>query len=104
MFEGIHAGIQNLIRAGLLDNAKVTVVDADYHEIDSSEKSFEIAAEAACRDALDNNTKYVEPVVKVKIITKERYVDRVVEVCNRGHGISWCRDLAFGGRSKRQQI
>ena len=51
---------------------KVTLVDGDHHEVDSSPFAFESAARAALREALrDGQSVLIEPIMKVEVVTRK---------------------------------
>ena len=66
---------------------KVTLVDGSYHEVDSSEVAFKMAAilgfKEACRQA---KTVLLEPVMKVEVITPEDYMGNIVGDLNAKRG------------------
>jgi elongation factor G len=60
-------------------DVKATLVDGAYHDGDSSALAFEIAAEAATRDALRRgNSVLLEPIMKVQVLAPEEYMGSVV--------------------------
>ncbi len=53
-------------------DVKVTLYDGSYHDVDSSESAFKIAASAAFQEAAKNASPVLlEPVMKVEVITPE---------------------------------
>jgi elongation factor G len=60
-------------------DVKATLVDGDYHDVDSSVLAFEIAARAAFREALrKGGSVLLEPIMKVEVITPEDYTGSVM--------------------------
>jgi len=56
----------------------VRVLDGQSHEVDSSERSFKIAGSMAMREALrKGNSKLLEPVMAVEVVTPEEFVGSV---------------------------
>jgi elongation factor G len=56
----------------------VRLVDGKSHEVDSSERSFKIAASMAMRDALEeSDPRLLEPVMSVLVVTPDDFVGPV---------------------------
>jgi len=90
---GVEKGLLSAKENGLLAgfpviDFKATLVDGDYHDVDSSVLAFEIAARAAFRELRDRGApKLLEPIMKVEVTTPEDYVGDVIGDLNsrRGH-------------------
>ncbi len=66
---------------------KATLVDGDYHEVDSNALTFEIAARAAFRElATKGAVKLLEPIMKVEVVTPEDYFGGVIGDLNSRRG------------------
>ena len=50
--EGIKNGLEQFARPGTIMNIKASVIDGAYHEIDSRERSYTVAAQLAFDDAM----------------------------------------------------
>ena len=80
----IDAGIREAAQAGIVGgyevvDFKASVFDGSYHEVDSSEMAFKIAASMAFKEALTKaDCCLLEPVMKVEIITPEQYMGDVI--------------------------
>jgi elongation factor G len=62
---------------------KVTLTGGSYHEVDSSDLAFEIAASMALKDAMvKGEAVLLEPVMKVEVVTPETYVGEVLADLN----------------------
>ena len=62
-----------------LINVKVDLVDGSYHEVDSSEIAFKLAASIAVKDAVRKaNPIILEPVMKVDLNMPPEYVGAVI--------------------------
>jgi elongation factor G len=60
-------------------DVKVQLVDAKYHDVDSSPRAFEIASRAAFREALlKGKSVLLEPIMKVEVVTPEDYANSVI--------------------------
>jgi elongation factor G len=81
---GVEKGITSVMGSGVLAgfpvvDVKATLVDGDYHDVDSSVLAFEIAARAAFREALrKGGSVLLEPIMKVEVITPEDYTGSVM--------------------------
>jgi len=73
--EGIEIGAQNGVLAGYpVTDFIVTLVDGSYHDVDSDEISFQLAAKYAIKDALRKaGSVFMEPIMKLEIIVPEDY-------------------------------
>ncbi len=68
-------------------NIKATVFDGSYHEVDSSEVAFKMAAIFAFRDACAKaGTVLLEPMMKVEVTTPEEYMGSVIGDLNSKRG------------------
>ena len=98
--KGIQEQMQNGVIAGFpLVDMKVTVYDGSYHDVDSSEIAFKIAASMCMRDGVKKaNPKLLEPIMKVEISTPEDYMGDVMGDINRRRGIVGAMDDAPAGK------
>ncbi|PQJ55864.1 translation elongation factor G [Vibrio chagasii] len=87
--KGVEEQMNNGVLAGypVLD-IKATLYDGSYHETDSSEMAFTIAASMAFRaGALEAQPVLLEPMMKVEVTTPEDWMGDVVGDINRRRGI-----------------
>ena len=88
----IDAGIQDAMQNGVLGgyqvlDVKVTLVDGSYHEVDSSEMAFRIAASMAFKDGCKKaDPVLLEPIMKVDIVVPEVYLGDVMGDLNSRRG------------------
>ena len=70
-------------------NVEVTLYDGSYHDVDSSEMAFKLAAsmgfKEACRSS-EAQAVILEPMMKVEIETPEDYMGDVIGDCNKRRG------------------
>lgn len=89
----VDKGVQEQLKSGVLAgfpviNIKVTLFDGSYHEVDSSDIAFKVAASICFRDAAKKALPVIlEPVMKVEVVTPEEYVGDVVNDISRRRGI-----------------
>jgi elongation factor G len=90
---GVEKGLASAKENGLLAgfpviDFKATLLDGDYHDVDSSVLAFEIAARAAFRELRDKaHPKLLEPIMKVEVTTPEDYVGDVIGDLNSRRGM-----------------
>jgi elongation factor G len=66
---------------------KATLVDGNYHDVDSSVLAFEIAARAAFREGLAKaQCKLLEPIMKVEVVTPDDYMGDCIGDLNSRRG------------------
>jgi len=90
---GVEKGLESAKENGLLAgfpviDFKASLIDGDYHDVDSSVLAFEIAARAAFRELRDKGSpKLLEPIMKVEVTTPEDYVGDVIGDLNSRRGM-----------------
>ena len=87
--KGVEDQMQNGVLSGHpLIGVRATLYDGSYHDVDSSEMAFKIAASMALREgALQADPCLLEPVMTVEVVTPEDYMGEVVGDLNRRRGI-----------------
>lgn len=97
--KGIIEQMKNGILAGYpVIDVKVTVFDGSYHDVDSNEMAFKIAASMGFRKgALQAKPVILEPVMKVEVVTPEDFMGDIVGDLNRRRGIINGMEDAPGG-------
>lgn len=85
---GIREGLQVGIMAGYpVDDIEVKFVGGTYHEVDSSEQAFKIAAHMALKGALDKaRTVLLEPIMDIEIVAPEEYTGDIISDLNARRG------------------
>jgi elongation factor G len=78
--EGIMGGSKSGVLAGYpVTDVKVTLVDGSYHEVDSSELAFKMAAGIALADGLRRaHSIILEPIMDMEIIAPEEFMGSVI--------------------------
>jgi elongation factor G len=86
---GIKEALETGIYAGYpMVDTKVTVFDGSFHEVDSSEMAFKIAASMAIKDAVAKADPVVlEPMMRVEVTMPDQFMGDVIGDLNarRGH-------------------
>jgi elongation factor G len=108
--QAINKGIQEQMQNGVLAgypvvDIKAIVYDGSYHEVDSSEMAFKIAASQAFKEgALKANPVILEPVMAVEVVTPEEYMGDVMGDLNRRRGILQGMDEIPIGKIIRAEV
>ena len=78
--EGLKEALDNGIQAGYpVIDIKATLFDGSYHDVDSSEMAYKIAASFALKDAAKKcNPVILEPIVKVDVTVPSEYMGDVM--------------------------
>jgi elongation factor G len=86
--KGLREGMDTGPKAGYpMVDVKVTVTDGKYHEVDSSEVAFKIAANMAFNEASRRAKPILlEPIFKVEVVTPEEFMGDVIGDLNRRRG------------------
>ncbi|MBD9009608.1 MAG: elongation factor G [Clostridiales bacterium] len=88
----VDAGIQGAMQTGVLAgypvvDVKCTLVDGSYHEVDSSEMAFKIAASMAFKEGCRQGDPVImEPIMKVVVNVPEEYMGDVMGDLNSRRG------------------
>ena len=78
--KGVTEAMENGIVAGYpVVDFKVTVFDGSFHEVDSNEMAFKIAASMAFKDGMKQGSPVLlEPIMKVEVVTPDEYMGDVM--------------------------
>ena len=88
----VDAGIQSAMELGILAGfpmvgVRATLLDGQYHEVDSSEMAFKIAGSMVFKEAARKaNPVLLEPVMAVEVRTPEEYMGDVIGDLNSRRG------------------
>ena len=80
----VNKGIQESLEGGIIAgypllDIKATLYDGSYHEVDSSEMAFKIAASLALKQAKEKcEPTLLEPIMSVDVVTPEDYIGNVI--------------------------
>ena len=86
--KGCQEALHNGILAGYpVEDVKITLFDGSYHEVDSSEMAFKLAASMGFKEgAKKANPAILEPMMKVEVETPEEYMGDVIGDLNKRRG------------------
>ncbi len=104
--KGIEEQMQNGVLAGYpLLGLKATVYDGSYHDVDSNEMAFKIAASMATKQlAQKGGAVLLEPVMKVEVVTPEDYMGDVMGDLNRRRGLVQGMEDSVSGKVIRAEV
>jgi len=104
--KGVEEQLQNGVLGGFpMMDVRVTLYDGSYHDVDSNEMAFKIAASMALREgALNAQPVLLEPLMKVEVVTPEDYMGDVMGDLNRRRGIVEGMDDAPAGKIIRAHV
>ncbi len=105
--KGLNEAMPNGVLAGFpVVDVKVTLFDGSYHEVDSSEQAFKMAAILAFKDGMRKaNPVLLEPMMAVEVETPEDYMGDVMGDLNRRRGIiQGMEDMVGGGKAIKAEV
>lgn len=110
-FGAVDKGIQEQMANGVLAGypvvgIKATLYDGSYHDVDSNEMAFKIAASMGFKKGFNAaDPVLLEPVMKVEVETPEDYMGDIMGDLNRRRGmVQGMDDLPGGGKAIRAEV
>ena len=107
----VEKGVEDTLKAGVLAgypvvDVKVTLHFGSYHEVDSNENAFRMAASMAFKDGMRKaNPVLLEPIMKVEVETPEEKMGDVMgDLSSRRGVIQGMDDLPGGGKAIRCEV
>ena len=97
--KGLQETLPNGVLAGFpVVDVKVTLFDGSYHDVDSNENAFKMAASMAFKDAMRKASPVLlEPMMAVEVETPEDYMGNVMGDLSGRRGIVHGMEDAAGG-------
>ncbi|GAC1037053.1 elongation factor G [Pseudomonas sp. No.117] len=104
--KGIEEQMKNGIVAGYpLLGLKAAVFDGSYHDVDSNEMAFKIAASMATKQLTQKGgAVLLEPIMKVEVVTPEDYMGDVMGDLNRRRGLIQGMEDTVTGKVIRAEV
>lgn len=104
--KGIEEQMKNGVVAGYpLIGLKATVFDGSYHDVDSNEMAFKVAASMATKQlAQKGGGEVLEPIMKVEVVTPEDYMGDVMGDLNRRRGLIQGMEDTVSGKVIRAEV
>jgi len=102
----VQKGVEEAMNSGVLAgypvvDVRVALLDGSYHEVDSSEMAFKIAASMAFKDgARKANPILLEPIMAVEVVTPDTYMGDIVGDLSSRRG----KILEMGERGRAKVI
>ena len=107
----VEKGVEDTLRSGVVAgypvvDVKVTLHFGSYHEVDSNENAFKIAASMAFKEGMRKaNPVLLEPIMKVEVETPEENMGDVMgDLSSRRGMIQGMDDLMGGGKAIRANV
>ena len=107
----VEKGVEDTLKAGVLAgfpvvDVKVTLHFGSYHEVDSNENAFKIAASMAFKDGMRKaNPVLLEPIMAVEVETPEEKMGDVMgDLSSRRGMIQGMDDLPGGAKSLKAEV
>ena len=107
----VQKGVEDTLKSGVLAgfpvvDVKVTLHFGSYHEVDSNENAFKIAASMAFKEGMRRaNPVLLEPIMAVEVETPEEKMGDVMgDLSSRRGVIQGMEDLAGGGKSIKAEV
>ena len=104
--KGLKDAIKNGVMAGYpVVDIKIVLTDGSYHEVDSSEIAFRLAASIAFKEGCQKaNPVILEPIMLVDVETPEDYMGDVIGDLNRRRGMILGAEDNFGAKVIRAEL
>ena len=107
----VDKGIEETLKSGVLAgfpvvDVKVTLFDGSYHDVDSNENAFRMAASMAFKDAMRKaNPVLLEPMMAVVVETPEDYMGNVMgDLSGRRGIVQGMDDLPGGAKELKAEV
>lgn len=98
-FPAVETGLRECMNKGYLAgfkvvNMKATLLDGKYHDVDSSEMAFKLAAHLAYKDAMPKaNAILLEPIVTATVLVPDEYTGTIIGDFNKRRGTIMGMDM-----------
>ena len=105
--KGLRETLPNGVLAGFpVVDVKVTLYDGSYHEVDSNENAFKMAASIGFKDGMRKaNPVLLEPMMSVEVETPEDYAGTVMgDLSSRRGMVQGMDDMMGGGKTIKAEV
>ncbi len=105
--KGLQETLPNGVVAGFpVVDVKVTLFDGSYHDVDSNENAFKMAASMAFKDGMRKaNPVLLEPMMAVEVETPEEYMGNVMgDLSGRRGMVQGMEDIPGGGKAIKAEV
>ncbi|MDH2915709.1 MAG: elongation factor G [Gallionella sp.] len=107
----VEKGLRETLPSGVLAgfpvvDVKVTLFDGSYHDVDSNENAFKMAASMAFKDGMRKASPVLlEPMMSVEVETPEDYTGTVMgDLSSRRGMVQGMDDMAGGGKTVKAEV
>jgi elongation factor G len=107
----VEKGLRESLPSGVLAgfpvvDVKVTLFDGSYHDVDSNENAFKMAASMAFKDGMRKaNPVLLEPMMSVEVETPEDYTGTVMgDLSSRRGMVQGMDDMPGGGKTVKAEV
>jgi elongation factor G len=105
--KGLRESLPNGVLAGFpVVDVKVTLFDGSYHDVDSNENAFKMAASMAFKDGMRKASPVLlEPMMSVEVETPEDYTGTVMgDLSSRRGMVQGMDDIPGGGKTVKAEV
>ena len=105
--KGLRESLPNGVLAGFpVVDVKVTLFDGSYHDVDSNENAFKMAASMAFKEGMRKASPVLlEPMMSVEVETPEDYTGTVMgDLSSRRGMVQGMDDMVGGGKSVKAEV
>jgi elongation factor G len=104
--KGAKEQLENGVIAGFpMVDVRITAFDGSYHDVDSNEMAFKIAASMGVKEgARKADPVLLEPMMKVEVVTPEDYMGDVIGDLNRRRGLVQGMEDGPSGKIVRAEV
>ena len=98
----VEKGIREAAESGILagypvTDVKVQLIDGSFHEVDSNEMAFRMAAILGFKEGMEKGAPVLlEPIMKVEVVMPEEYLGEVLGQLNARRGVIQGMDMRHG--------
>jgi elongation factor G len=106
----VEKGVREACETGVIAgypvvDAKITLFDGSYHDVDSNEMAFKIAGSMGFKDGFRKaRPVLLEPIMKVEVVTPEEYSGDVIGDLNRRRGQIMGMDDSPSGKAVTAEV
>lgn len=109
-FPAVEAGLRECMQHGILAgfkvvNVKATLFDGKYHDVDSSEMAFKLAARLSYKDGMAKAEPILlEPIVDIKVKVPDEFTGTIIGDFNKRRGSIMGMDMVDGYQEISAQV
>ena len=109
-FPAVETGLRECMQHGVLAgykvvNVKATLLDGKYHDVDSSEMAFKLAARLSYKAGMmDAHPILLEPIVDISVHVPDEFTGTIIGDFNKRRGAIMGMDLIDGYQEIKAQV